>query len=455
MPKKMSVPAALLAAKEHLPRELQGLIDRKLFVWGYDKPSAVNILLLVAGALLFLEGLAVQNGWARAVAWAASLVSCWVWFRKWRERKSALLIDIEQFPPQDLPEAAKHNNADLIRRQNDYALVDKQLNEVIGTTPISIQLLRKPYVLPSDTQHFINHIFSARKTSWDTVNESKARIASRFDAAVLGTDPAVRLQKTDYYSGLLTHELGKKRFQLKNAITSIDPTRYFIKNGRIIPLDQSQASNHLGATTIALTADRRFVIQRETEGAEGIAKLAASGSGSLDWDDIGKAKDQGLNSFQEILAFGMERELTEETGVPKGTRCFTAVTGMARLINRGGKPDFYGATLLDTEFRKLSISKRERRYTWKLFHRDVKTFAKADIIEELDSMISEYRETNGVGMPLYLTLIFAREWYCTLGDGDVERWFAGDDGILGARKLRTFPGEELERNPSPSRGAGL
>lgn len=413
-------------------RHLKGLWHRVTFIWGYDKFAAFRLLVACASVFLFALGLATRNVWAYVLAALASLGAGLGAYKKWRETRAAQLVRIKVFPPQGLAEAAARDGLELVHigaSGNTIALVDAELNQLIRTTPFQFDIATKDYELPLEAQSLIGAVFAARQLPYFTINETKARIASRMDAGVLRERPMVTLQKTDYFSGLVTHELGDRCLVLPRSISTIEPTRYFLEDGKIVPLDVSRASNHLGVTTIALTADRRFVLQREKLGPNGRGKCVASGSGSLDWANVVQASHDN-RSFQRLLATGMERELREETNLPDQARCVTVVTGMGRLINRGGKPDFYGASLVDVEFNTLSVSKAEQLYVFELFPVSVPSLAKADIIQTLAEMIVEYRSLNDIAMPLYLALLFARDWYSSLGENEVEDWFASKPGAL-------------------------
>ncbi len=76
-----------------------------------------------------------------------------------------------------------------------------------------------------------------------------------------------------------------------------------------------------------------------------------SGSGSADPSDIVSG-----GTLQEFVLGGMERELLEETGLdPFRTDLVnTKFLGYARLLERGGKPDFFGVSLLNVPFYAVS-----------------------------------------------------------------------------------------------------
>jgi 8-oxo-dGTP pyrophosphatase MutT (NUDIX family) len=71
--------------------------------------------------------------------------------------------------------------------------------------------------------------------------------------------------------------------------------------------------------------------------------------------------------LQDILKQGMERELREETGIRPDEITATRVTGFARWLERGAKPEFLGITELSASARDLErrrqLASDERIYT--------------------------------------------------------------------------------------------
>jgi 8-oxo-dGTP pyrophosphatase MutT (NUDIX family) len=138
-------------------------------------------------------------------------------------------------------------------------------------------------------------------------------------------------------------------------------------NGHLRTLAESTLADCVGISTIAVTSDSRLVLVRQT--SRNIASallLAPSGSGSLDLRDLtGHARTGG--SLQDILRRGMERELQEETGIRPDEIRATHVTGFARWLERGAKPEFFGITELNAAAKDLEqrrhLASDERLYT--------------------------------------------------------------------------------------------
>lgn len=73
---------------------------------------------------------------------------------------------------------------------------------------------------------------------------------------------------------------------------------------------------------------------------------------------------------------GMERELREETGLLPGEIVSTRLTGFARWMERGAKPEFFGITALSVD--GATLLTRRTRGAGKLFSAGV-TMADVDL----------------------------------------------------------------------------
>lgn len=93
------------------------------------------------------------------------------------------------------------------------------------------------------------------------------------------------------------------------------------------------------------------------------------GSGSLDSKyepgpphNRGDAGDgAGLRTFQDMIRHGMEREAAEEISATIGPgQSRTWLTGYARYLDRGGKPEFFGITRTTSQIDELRPTKRDK-----------------------------------------------------------------------------------------------
>lgn len=112
-------------------------------------------------------------------------------------------------------------------------------------------------------------------------------------------------------------------------------------------LEFAPVNNHVGISTLAVTADRYIVIWQQGDlNIVDPGKIVPTGSGSGDLGDLDCA------SLRSTVTRGMERELREEglrNGVqlPPNAVASTELLGFFRWLSRGGKPEFVGLTRLN------------------------------------------------------------------------------------------------------------
>ena len=121
----------------------------------------------------------------------------------------------------------------------------------------------------------------------------------------------------------------------------------------------------VGVSTLAVTADGALVLVAQSgRNTASPRLLAPSGSGSLDPRDLGSGR---TGMLPDILRRGMHRELGEETGIRPDEIRTTTVTGFARWLERGAKPEFFGWTKLSATADDLAgrrpAASRERQYS--------------------------------------------------------------------------------------------
>lgn len=190
----------------------------------------------------------------------------------------------------------------------------------------------------------------------------------------------VEVEKTDYFSNLTTND------QIFSRLFSCDYSSVFHGKdmtvdcfGALYNLSQSPAANIIGVNTLAITSDGYLVINIQNNHNDvNNHNFVPSGSGSSDFNDLKaclqiekdgsewvrnglKLKKKYTCEFKKFITYGMLRELAEESHLckHKDKKAFgkfittylpsTYICGYIRLLNRGGKPDFFGVTFLDMD----------------------------------------------------------------------------------------------------------
>ncbi|MEA3099478.1 hypothetical protein [Caballeronia mineralivorans] len=215
-------------------------------------------------------------------------------------------------------------------------------------------------------------------------NDKKVSLRTELNVDQL-TQPGrmVTLGKTSYIASALTNDACVNRLVREKAppetiyadLTEMYPLT--IRNGdaHLLSLDDSQLSNHMGASTIALfrQTNGTCVVVLPEQGAKAARSaglLAPTGSGSLDWADVSHSSSKDLLT---LVTRGANRELCEEQGILglgregrpldellKLHRVDTYVLGYFRWLNFGGLPQFCCmSTVRDVNVEDLRPDERE------------------------------------------------------------------------------------------------
>jgi hypothetical protein len=266
-----------------------------------------------------------------------------------------------------LPYIYRESGYSIQEFNNERFVMSDEVNNLIHSDKFSLNLDYSGKFLLSKEIKLIapfalNKAFKSRSTIY---NSQLIRLA---DEIYLNRDNKIRVQKTDYFQGLCTNEMVYNK--LKSILNIYDPFVFkgedllLDENGELIQLCESLCSNYLGGSTVAVTNDNYIIINSQSSrSAANSGRLAPSGSGSTDFRDLKKLvknKKKSEQTFQELVKITMERELREECGLlHKNVKMKSKVIGFARLLERGGKPDFFGITYIDIKHHKIKESLKE------------------------------------------------------------------------------------------------
>lgn len=245
-------------------------------------------------------------------------------------------------------------------------------------------------------------------------NEDKIGLRTDLTPGLLAENAPVRLQRTDYFSGTATNEMATKRFEMARTgrlgapIVLADASDAMIERGRLVGLADSDLSNHIGVSTLVLSADDRLMLQHQ--GAQNVSggEMGPGGSGSLDVRDLRLAGDPP--TLQALCRAGMEREAAEELSArfaERGTA--TVLTGHARFLLRGGKPEFFGISRSITSCRQMAHGAGEERYVTGIEAEPFEPGA-VGLMAAIDRLLGTGRQGPRYGVSLVVCLRLARAW---------------------------------------------
>jgi hypothetical protein len=232
-------------------------------------------------------------------------------------------------------------------------LYSPQLNAALDTSPLTVELSGE-YSIPNGVQRLESFLLREEHREGKIIfNSPKVRLADDLTPARMVSAEPLRIQHTSYFASVCTNESADKEVRLRDT----DEVRFrgtdlCSDSGILQDLAQSQCSNHVGISTIALTSDGYLISTVQAAGSAQYARqVAPSGSGSADLADVRDGE-----RLCDFVVRAMERELKEECGLsPKLDGLSTVVLGYARIVERGGKPEFFGITLLPAPRRDVTV----------------------------------------------------------------------------------------------------
>lgn len=301
---------------------------------------------------------------------------------------------------------------------HEYYMDSELFNDILceGSRIQFIHIKRK-YELPDDVKQLVPVIMEgAFRNSSLIFNGKLLRQASHINS----NDKRVILQPAKYFTGQCSHEIVYKDFILPGDIGVSFTGQHLLSNeeNKILDMDYSPSANFLGASTIVLTKDMRLIIGKQADYSKANkGRFAPSGSGSVDYTDIKKAckyynKKEDKLSFNEVLQYAMEREFCEECNYQLNSskkKMSTLIIGYARLLERGGKPDYFGISYLDEEISVLQndIRKSEYGLVGRMLTIHVKTYD--DIPDKLEEFCNHYIPERRISIQLYLLTKYLRQ----------------------------------------------
>lgn len=178
-------------------------------------------------------------------------------------------------------------------------------------------------------------------------------LASDLTPQALQSDAPIYVQPSKYLLGLMSNEIAMRDVHDSEHGVIWQGERYLMDlQDELWDLHPhggnggNPCANHVGVSILALIEHGDKVILTHQSGlnAQNARRIAPSGSGSADFRDL-----KNCATFDEFLRRSMVRELWAECPLPGSWRHQVSrvrLTGFARLLDRGGKPEFFGAIQL-------------------------------------------------------------------------------------------------------------
>ncbi|UOX90071.1 hypothetical protein MUY14_05405 [Amycolatopsis sp. FBCC-B4732] len=247
-------------------------------------------------------------------------------------------------PPPAYPEAAY-----LAVPARGTALVSAAIDRELWEERHTIDVAEEPYRLPPSLKATAPHVLPLRARGRLLFNGPV--VGMRGDPLpATGARPApIRLHRARFFDAVCSNELGTLRITRTDTGEEYDLRKAELTDsaGALRELSGSALADHVGVSTVAFTTDGKLVtVRQSTLNAVSGLLLAPSGSGSLEPRDLRTPDGGARQALHTAVRAGMERELCEESGLTPADIRSTKVTGFARWMDRGAKPEFFGLTEL-------------------------------------------------------------------------------------------------------------
>ncbi|NIK49330.1 hypothetical protein [Variibacter gotjawalensis] len=275
-------------------------------------------------------------------------------------------------------------------------MTDRAVNRRLDTMTNAVAIDARPYVLPPEIARERDALLRRRLGDRIVTNDAKVGLRTDITLEFLASGEPARVQRVGYCDGLVTNDLAG--------------------DVPLVPLVQSALSNHIGVSTLAITQDAKLIYQRQGKGnLIDPDTLAASASGSLDWDDVRDGE-----SLRDLVVRGAERELSEEIGADTSASR-TILTGYARNPKRGGKPEFAALTLLRQSFADLKIGASEADYVGEICALPIASLKREDILAAARELASLPNAATSLQFASAMLIDYLED--CA-DDDIVRRWFS-------------------------------
>lgn len=174
----------------------------------------------------------------------------------------------------------------------------------------------------------------------------------------------VTVQETRYFDTLCTNEMTFGIVQKTDSLHDrfLGETLIIDEQSTLLPYNTSRCSNYMGSSTLSITADNYIMLNQQGLGNRvNEGRIAPPGSGSVDYRDLTRIeKAKGAMTLQQVVIDAAERELREECGLAGSVEMESHVIGYAKLLERGGKPDFFCITRVAARREELDAYWRQR-----------------------------------------------------------------------------------------------
>ncbi len=279
----------------------------------------------------------------------------------------------------------------MIRFGERAAIANKEINSLLNAKPLAYELTNSRYRLPAFLRKVAPVVMrEANRSGKELFNDPKLRLNQDLSTANF-TGKAVEIEKTDYFSTLLSNDLTSFSLRKGSSKESVlEGSSVVANDGIIYPLAESPCSNHIGISIMAFSSDGHLIMTTASaRQAQNSGLVTPSATGAIAPEDFAHTGPQGVSSgLQWPLQAAAERELRKEFSLAPEVPIQVRLTGYARFLNRGGKPEFYAVATIGQELLAFQVGASESTLIDSIKTLGAKEYA--DTIPELQRMIDVF-----------------------------------------------------------------
>lgn len=265
----------------------------------------------------------------------------------------------EVYPAPVEAELGFYNPIPTLRLSKETPLVSSRVDDALMTRKTLHYKEEKRETNYISSRHQLRYISIRVANKKEHTTNGVMLLFNNLADTLIAEDKTVSVSKSFYYDSLLTVEAFRSRIfrgnlnketEVYTDLTTYFPVQKEMINGRecvrFKPDFHQKVSGHIGITSLLLTENKRVaMLYQNTNKAIGPGLVCLGGSGSMAYSDLRKSGYP--DDFRDVLAYGLAREVCEETKMEKHLKevCKnTVVTGFFRWIDRCGMPEFIGLT---------------------------------------------------------------------------------------------------------------
>lgn len=310
---------------------------------------------------------------------------------------------VAPFPIAELPPPPAYPDAAYLTfPSRGTALVSDAIDDALVAESFRFTLAEEPYRLPPKLKATAPHVLPLRARGRVLFNGAIVGMRGEPLPAAGAAPAPIRLHRTRFFDAVCSNELSTLRITRSDTGEEYDLRREELadSSGSLRTLAGSELADLVGVSTIAFTSNGKLVVVRQSgRNSASALLLAPSGSGSLEPRDLDTPAGGRRRLLHTAVTAGMERELREETGLLPAEIVSTRLTGFARWMERGAKPEFFGITELSVDSETLSA--RRTRGAERLFSAGV-TMVDVDLGALGDDLVSGADVAEAPSLPARL-----------------------------------------------------